>query len=345
MRDGVLEYLGLELGMTPPDATFRVYRSPATLANAARLTQSIPLTHDHVSLDEAPLVPVGRVDTYECIDLLDEATSSTTGVLHQITCDASILGALETGKRELSLGYFSDLQPSSRDGVDFEQTNIIPHHLAVVTNGRCGPVCSFLDKKPSEKPVTEKKKVSTLDETAELNLATIAEMMKQLPELVRSTPIDKLKDLLGPLQDALAAATKATEADVDADGEADKPADSDKPAESPTPSNDSAAVFQDAVAKRVALEVKAATELRDSVVEHATKFVDATYTFKGKSTHQIMRDALTTQYGAQVFSDTELPIAFKMLRHTSNNLKTFGDAKNTAVPQGRLAAAVGDKEI
>ena len=51
VRDGVLEYLGAELGLEPADHVFNVYRSPATIANAAYAMAGIPLTGNHVSLD------------------------------------------------------------------------------------------------------------------------------------------------------------------------------------------------------------------------------------------------------------------------------------------------------
>jgi len=42
IRDGVLEYLGTEIGLEPPDKVFAVYRSPATIANAAHAMKGIP---------------------------------------------------------------------------------------------------------------------------------------------------------------------------------------------------------------------------------------------------------------------------------------------------------------
>ena len=41
VRDGVLEYLGSELGMSPADKIFYVYRSPATIASAARCSRRV----------------------------------------------------------------------------------------------------------------------------------------------------------------------------------------------------------------------------------------------------------------------------------------------------------------
>ena len=48
-----------------------------------------------------------------------------------------MLDTLNAGKKELSLGYDARLIPS--DKYDFEQRDIVPHHLAVVEAGRCGP--------------------------------------------------------------------------------------------------------------------------------------------------------------------------------------------------------------
>jgi len=51
VRDGVLEYFGAELNMEPIDKIFTVYRSPATIANAAYAMSGIPLTDEHVSME------------------------------------------------------------------------------------------------------------------------------------------------------------------------------------------------------------------------------------------------------------------------------------------------------
>ena len=82
--------------------------------------------------------------------------------------------------------------------------------------------------------------------------------------------------------------------------------------------------FEDAVSRALARHTE--------VIDKARNFLDASYKFPGKSSNQIMRDALATQYGRQQFTDSELPIAFKMLRIQPTGLQNFGDAAATARP-------------
>ncbi len=78
-------------------------------------------------------------------------------------------------KKQLSLGYSADIVPHSE--YDFEQIDINPHHLAVVENGRCGPLCCFLDRKPELK--TQEIEVNSMKKKAEVFF-----MMKRAPYLL-----------------------------------------------------------------------------------------------------------------------------------------------------------------
>jgi hypothetical protein len=353
MRDGVVVYRGEEIGVEPHSQTFRVYRSPATVANAAHLLVGVPLTDEHVALDAPPQNAVGRVDASRMVDLRDSDLMSTVGVHSLITVTPAILGALNTGKRELSLGYHAGLVPCSIEGAEFEQVEIVPHHLAVVTQGRCGPSCSFVDKKSEP----ELMKRIFFDEAGQLNLEAVADVLNQLPDAMRKMPLEKLQALLPVLQEAVKTAQGGNPAEQGA-VDSEKPKDEAKSEEAPAegdkkveakdsksaadkkeevPMKDSAE-FKNAVQDAIKSEVSR----RDEVIEHAQQFLDSSYRFVGKSTEQIMRDALATEYGSQKFSDTELATAFKLLKRR-NTLKNFGD--NASTTQGRFSAALGDKEI
>lgn len=55
--------------------------------------------------------------------------------------------AVQSGKREVSLGYDADYTETT-PGVGF-QSNIIINHIALVEQGRCGPRCAISDHKPA----------------------------------------------------------------------------------------------------------------------------------------------------------------------------------------------------
>jgi hypothetical protein len=78
------------------------------------------------------------------------------------------------------------------------------------------------------------------------------------------------------------------------------------------------AEFKDALTKAI--------EAHTTVIEKAREFVDASYSFTGKTTTQIMRDALAVEHGTQKFEDAEVSVAFKLLKKTASSLKSFGDS-------------------
>lgn len=343
VRDGVLEYLGGELGLEPADKTFTVYRSPATIARANQMMSGIPLTDEHVTVGEDVKTPVGNVMDSEIIDFIDESTASHLALRNRVKITDAISGALQTGKRQLSLGYNANLVPHDR--FDFEQTNIQPHHLAVVPAGRCGSACSFIDRQPTEvEPMKTKQKTGDqpelhtafVDAEGQPNLQQIVEIAQQLPEALKSVPMDKLQEIMPTLQEIVAmggAPAPAAEEEPAMEDEKDKEETSVEDEENPAVAVTDTAEFKDAVSSAI----KRHTE----VIEKAKNFVDETYSFTGKTTDQIMRDALAVEHGKQSFSDQELSVAFKLLKKTGSDLRTFGDA---SASKGKFSS-IADKEL
>ena len=324
VRDGVIEYLGEELGIEPADKIFTVFRSPATIAKAAPLMVNLPLIEDHIDPDLDPDFDAigGSVTSSEVVDHFADETNSRLAIKNHIDVTDRFIDVLEAGKRELSLGYKAEL--IEHDVYDFEQRDIIPKHLAAVPAGRCGSVCSFIDGK--EVLMKHKKKQllkSFCDESGQPNMEQIVEIAQALPDALKELSIDKLKEVLPTLQNIVAdsGVKPVVDTAVDEGQKATDEADADKQKATDEKS------FEDAVSQALARHTE--------VIEKASKFVDASYKFTGKSSTQIMRDALATQYGEQTFTDAELPIAFKMLRQQATNnpkLTNFGDAA-TIAPQ------------
>lgn len=343
VRDGVLEYLGAELGMEPAEKTFTVYRSPATIARANAAMAGVPLTDEHVTVGEDVHNPVGSVLDSEIIDFIDESTASHLALRNRVKITDAITGALQTGKRQLSLGYNANLVPHER--FDFEQTNIQPHHLAVVPAGRCGSACSFIDRQPTEvEPMKTKQKTGDqpelhtafVDAEGQPNLQQIVEIAQQLPEALKSVPMDKLQEIMPTLQEIVsmggapaAAEEEPTLEDEETPPEEEPMEDEEKPS---VPVTDTAE-FKDAVT--------GAIRRHTEVIEKAKSFVDESYQFAGKTTDQIMRDALAVEHGKQEFSDAELSVAFKLLKKSGTDLRKFGDASASA---GKFSS-IADKEL
>ena len=363
VRDGVLEYLGLELGLEPSDKIFRVYRSPATIANAAPLMVGIPLTDDHVELNVEVTNPCGSVLDSQMIDLFDERYDSKLAVRNTVDVRESIRGALATGKRQLSLGYTAQLVP--HDEYDFEQKNILPQHLAVVQDGRCGSSCSFIDRKPNDEVIDMPKeaqdkgaknepKLSKVfaDADGQPNLEQIVEIAQELPEALRKLPMDKLQEIMPSLQEIV---SMAKGAQAPSGEEPMQDAEEDVPPEDASAQQDGdmemkdSAKFKDAVAaeakkiadKQTASAAAKAVKDHGAVVEKARKFLAEDYNFSDKSTDQVMRDALATQIDEDFEDSAELRMAFKLLRRQESSTKDFGDK---AINQNGFAA-LADKEI
>lgn len=341
VRDGVIEYLGSEINMQPPEQMFTVYRSPATIANAATRMLGIPITDEHVTLDTPAPSGDGSVVAAEMIDASEPLTKTTIAIRNKLAIGDKLLMAVEADKRELSLGYYAELVP--HDEYDFEQREIMPHHLAVVDKGRCGAMCSFIDKKGATdmsvkkvtKPVLHK---AFTDAEGMMNLQQIVELATALPEAIKSVPVDQLQKLLPALQQIVEASKAVMPAEEPVVKVEDEELDENgnpivKVADEET-EEEKAAKFADAARPVVAAAIKRHT----AVIEKARGFVDAAYAFTDKDTATIMRDALATETSEQ-FADAELELAFKLLKKTGTQYGEFGDKK-----PGSLTA-LSDKEL
>lgn len=351
VRDGVLEYLGSEIGADEPNKIYTVYRSPATISNAAAKMVGIPLTEDHVELSSSP-AGVGVVKSSEMIDYFEDGIDSALAIKNIVDLKQEILDTLGSGKRELSLGYNANLVPHSK--YDYEQRDIEPHHLAIVDAGRCGHGCSFLD---SGKAVTLHK--IFCDEDGKLNLSKIAEIAMALPDAIKAMPIDELAKIMPKLQEIIES-SKSKEVKDQKNKEADMPEnekdlkekegemgdqdpkdkdekdikDQDEEKEEKEEKEDEkkdekkqetkdekinicdTAEFKDAVAAAVAAHGK--------VIAKAVSFVDEGYDFASKTTDEIMSDAVATQHDLKDMAPEEIKVAFKLLKKESN-YKNFGD--------------------
>jgi len=352
VRDGVLEYLGSELEIEPADKIFTVYRSPATIANAASGMKGIPLTDEHVSLDEPAPNTGSNVESAKIIDQLDETTSSYIAIKNNISVTDAMLASLDD-KRELSLGYFGNLIPHSK--WDYEQIDIVPHHLAVVPAGRCGSLCSFLDRKLTlnQSEINMKKlHKSFLDAEGSVNLEQIVEVATQLPDAIRKVPIEELTKLIPAMMEIMSYAKEqgieVEDEDMDkekemsdeekqkmADMDKEKMADADKETD-----EEKEKKFSDAVSVKAKSFADAEVKKFSSVINKARQFVDEDFDFTDKNSNDVMRAALNTQ-STEKFEDAELSVAFKLLRKSADYTK-FGDHSSESALDARISKDLGE---
>ncbi len=186
VRDGVQEYMGAEIGMSPAYKVFKIFRSDGTIRAINDSMKNLPITNDHI--DVSGTVPAediqGHVTRSKVIDFVDADRACTIAIENGVALSDSVLGFIKAGKNQLSLGYNAQLIEHSK--YDFEQVDIIPHHLAIVERGRCGDVCTFNDKIGSDS-------MKIKDADGKPNLQRIVEIAMALPEAMKTVPVDELQ--------------------------------------------------------------------------------------------------------------------------------------------------------
>jgi len=100
--------------------------------------------------------------------------------------------------------------------------------------------------------------------------------------------------------------------------------------------------FKDAVEAKSRKFADSEVKRYAQVVTKARNFLDADYDFSGKSANQVMADSLATQ-STDKFEDSELPVAFKLLRKPNTDYSQFGDTKPDTGLESRINAYLGEK--
>ena len=293
IRDGVQEYLGVELGIEPLDKVFKIYRSPETIRKLKDTLIGIPLIENHIEPDGhiPDDIKKGSILNSTEIENIDNSNNSTIAMQNEISL---FKDKLEFPHKQLSLGYKAKTLPSAV--YDFEQTEIIPHHLAIVEAGRCGDVCEFKDEK-GVKPM-------------DLN-----ELLAKLKEVLTNAS-DADKALVLKAMDGII--PKATVVDEDA---MEKKFEDAK--------NTAIAKFMDSKAFKDAM-LNYGNE-RASIVAKAKNFLDEKFDFKDKTNEAIMSAVVAAEYPNESFKDAEIGVAFKLLREREQTVQAqmvdFKDAK------------------
>jgi len=332
IRDGVMEYMGAEIGKEPLTKIFKVYRSPKEVERIASSIVGIPITDGHIEpygeIEES--LKHGEVKTFSFVDAEENELNSTLAVQHDIKLDENMLQFIQDQKPESSLGYTGKLVPS--EDYDFEQVDLVPHHLAVVTAGRCGKICKFKDGEVK----------NFLNEDGTLDLKAFVEAVKSAMEKADDSQKSELSkefsDMFGKPEKVEVTDMEKEEMKAEAVEEVKKDdefmdsirdeaiktfKDSDEYKEAT--SVDSVEAFKDSDGYRKAIEEEAT--LRANIVSKASPFLDKAYDFKDKSTCEIMADTLKAEFSDKSFTDEQVPVAFEMLEVKNNaELKNFGDA-------------------
>ena len=337
VRDGILDYLGAEIGQQPYDKIFSVYRSPATISNTAMKMTGIPLTYEHVSVEEPAPNTGSIVSEAEMIDFIDEDTSTRIAIKNKLLLNTKDEDILKE-RNELSLGYSAKLIP--HDKYDFEQVGIIPHHLAIVSEGRCGSLCRFLDKKTVNKKEIDHM-INFKDEEGVISLEKIMEIVQSLPEVIAQVPVDQLQEFIPIFESLIALVKPAAEVEEQPEVEAiqDEEAELSEEEKKAIQDEEMEKEEEDKKFSDAALKSYAQAEIKKyaQVIQKAKNFLESNYNFADKSANEIMKDTLS-QYSNEKFEESELSIAFKLLQK-QNDYQNFGDK------QIDILEEIGNKEL
>ena len=147
-RTGIQQYLGSEMGR-PDLGVVNVYRDAADVFSHASLHsfEKVPVTVDHppggVSAANWKQVAVGTTGE----EVLRDGERLKIGLK---IMDAAAIEAVRSGKRELSVGYQTEIvwgDGVAPDGTPYQarQTKIVADHIAIVSAGRAGSTCRIGD--------------------------------------------------------------------------------------------------------------------------------------------------------------------------------------------------------
>ena len=131
-----------------PDGITKIYREdadvfrPETIASAQGKSVADDHPEEDVTPDNWKELTVGIMLNVR----RGEKSMDDLLLADLLITDPVGIKAVESGKREVSLGYEADYEEVSA-GVG-KQSNIIINHVALVEQGRCGPRCAIGDKKP-----------------------------------------------------------------------------------------------------------------------------------------------------------------------------------------------------
>ena len=338
VRDGVQDYLGVELGIQPYEELFTVYRSPETIAAITNPMVGLPIVQGHVSNTEP--VPegaaIGSVLDSEVTEYINDSTDSSLILQNSISVSDELIRCATKGQKYFSLGYMGNLR--EHEVYDFEQYDIVPKHLGLVDSPRGGETLTFMDGKP------RMYKLFT-DADGTLNMERTVEIAQALPEAMRKMPMEKLMEVLPMMQEIVEMANMSggempagenNDADEDMDMDDQKMMDGDTSVEEDLNDQEMPMKKEDDMedqknytdAKTVQKMIQNEVRRTAQITEKARKILPDTYNFADASPDQIMRDALALYYPEDNFADNEVSTAFKLLK-VNNNYQNFGDSSST----------------
>jgi hypothetical protein len=168
-----------------PDGVAKVFREEADVFNSVTIgsVQGKPVTNDHPDEDVTPETWKNLAIGVALNVRRGKAAMDDLLISDLLITDAEGIKLVQSGKREISLGYDADYEETG-PGMG-KQTGIIINHIALVEQGRCGVRCAIGDSNTTEKETSMAKKTNWKDALMRAFKAKDAAEVEKIAEEVK----------------------------------------------------------------------------------------------------------------------------------------------------------------
>lgn len=191
-RDGIYRYLGSELGIAGDNTIYNVKRTTKSVMKVADDINKlgvIPITIEHpksfLDLNNDKSFKKGGVGN--CYTNIVDDVNVVCGQIVSMNDDVKEL--LEQGQ-EVSLGSLADITKVDAIDYDFEMDITGVNHLAIVSKGRCGGLCSITDGLTNKEFLIEELLNMKEESNKEFSLSDVEKMiddrMCKMEDMVKS---------------------------------------------------------------------------------------------------------------------------------------------------------------
>lgn len=341
-RTGIQVYGGVELGH-PEMERIRVYRPADEVFSTDSLATFAhrPLTNDHPPV----MVDAKNWKKYSIGMTADEVLRDGERIrIPLIVMDGQAVTDIESGKRELSVGYGMtlDWKPGTTpegEAYDAVMKNIRCNHIAIVDAARGGPDLRVGDSETRETiaPARDERRTETMEKVLKTIVmdgisVEVTDTAAQVLDRYRQSMETKVKDLT----DSLAAETKKLQDAMSASATALKAATDAKDGEIATLKKQVA----DAALLTTPAAIDAMVKDRAALVGLAKKVLPAVVV-DGKTAAEIRRQVVDAKLGAAATgkSDEYIAASFDTLAAQTPTVDSLGRALGSIQPQATPATA------
>jgi len=336
VRDGVQEYMGVELGIEPASKIFTIYRSPETISAIMGAMDGISIIEDHIDVDAVPTEAqtIGLIDETEIIACVDAATDSTCQLSNAVKVGSAVLKLIDGGKKQLSLGYTAKVREHKE--YNFEQYDIVPRHLAIVDSARGGSGLTFKDGENGMGKILVDSLKAFIDAEG-FSAKRLLGLLKQIQDNIENLDGAEFKKVISAIEKAVGIAEGATEGELEGDDlepDVEPMTDPEMVLDADPEKKDEEKVMDMKDAKFVDAVTVAATAIAKehvAVIAKAKTILPETFDFADKTPNELMVACLKEDGHEDEFKDSDLALAFKMIKPVEDKYKNFGDAKTDDV--------------